>query len=266
MPKSIVARNREAWGHFVAYRPLIRELVARDLKVKYRRSFLGYLWSILNPLLMMVIQTIVFSYMFRTNIDNFPLYLICGNVLYSFFSDSTTIGMDCIVNNASLIKKVYIPKFIFPISIVTSRFVMLMLSLLATVIVMLATGAPFRPIALLFWVPLAILYVFCCGVSLMLSAFTVFFRDLQHIYGVLTMGLMYMTPIFYPMQSIDPVLQNYVRYNPLYSYIEMFRSFVMYGKNPDQFIWTNCICWALGTLLIGMTVFRKLQKKFILYI
>jgi ABC-2 type transport system permease protein len=143
---------------------------------------------------------------------------------------------------------------------------MLMLSLLATVIVMLATGAPFRPIALLFWVPLAILYVFCCGVSLMLSAFTVFFRDLQHIYGVLTMGLMYMTPIFYPMQSIDPVLQNYVRYNPLYSYIEMFRSFVMYGKNPDQFIWTNCICWALGTLLIGMTVFRKLQKKFILYI
>ena len=105
-----------SWHNFSKYRPLIRELVTRDLKVKYRRSVLGYMWSILNPLLMMLLQTLVFSYMFRFDIPNFPLYLICGNTLFNFFNESTNMGMGSVLGNASLIKKVYVPKFIFPIS------------------------------------------------------------------------------------------------------------------------------------------------------
>ena len=109
-----------SWHNFSKYRPLIRELVTRDLKVKYRRSVLGYMWSILNPLLMMLLQTLVFSYMFRFDIPNFPLYLICGNTLFNFFNESTNMGMGSVLGNASLIKKVYVPKFIFPISRVVS--------------------------------------------------------------------------------------------------------------------------------------------------
>ena len=115
-----------SWHNFSKYRPLIRELVTRDLKVKYRRSVLGYMWSILNPLLMMLLQTLVFSYMFRFDIPNFPLYLICGNTLFNFFNESTNMGMGSVLGNASLIKKVYVPKFIFPISRVVSSFVNLL--------------------------------------------------------------------------------------------------------------------------------------------
>ena len=125
-----------SWRNFSKYRPLIRELVTRDLKVKYRRSVLGYVWSILNPLLMMLLQTLVFSYMFRFDIPNFPLYLICGNTLFNFFNESTNMGMGSVLGNSSLIKKVYVPKFIFPISRVVSSFVNLLFSLAAIVLVM----------------------------------------------------------------------------------------------------------------------------------
>lgn len=132
-----------SWRNFSKYRPLIRELVTRDLKVKYRRSVLGYVWSILNPLLMMLLQTLVFSYMFRFDIPNFPLYLICGNTLFNFFNESTNMGMGSVLGNSSLIKKVYVPKFIFPISRVVSSFVNLLFSLAAIILVMLITRSPF---------------------------------------------------------------------------------------------------------------------------
>lgn len=151
---------RTSWGHFKKYRPLIRELVTRDLKVKYRRSFLGYVWSILNPLLMMLLQTLVFSYMFRFDIPNYPLYLICGNTLFNFFNESTNMGMGSVLGNSSLIKKVYVPKFIFPISRVVSSFVNLLFSLAAIVLVMLITRSPIYPTLLLVWAPW-----FCCSCS-----------------------------------------------------------------------------------------------------
>ena len=143
MSKSTQGQLHNSWHNFSKYRPLIRELVTRDLKVKYRRSVLGYMWSILNPLLMMLLQTLVFSYMFRFDIPNFPLYLICGNTLFNFFNESTNMGMGSVLGNASLIKKVYVPKFIFPISRVVSSFVNLLFSLAAILLVMLITRSPF---------------------------------------------------------------------------------------------------------------------------
>lgn len=152
------------------YTPLIKELVSRDLKVKYRRSFLGYLWSLLNPLLMMAIMTVVFSYMFRFDVPNYPLYLICGQTLWTFFNESTNMAMYSIVQNASLIKKVYIPKYIFPVSRVFSSFVTMSFSLAAIVMVMLFTKAQFYWTILLFFIPLFLLFLFSSGVSLILSA------------------------------------------------------------------------------------------------
>lgn len=248
------------------YTPLIKELVSRDLKVKYRRSVLGYLWSLLNPLLMMTVMTLVFSYMFRFDIPNYPLYLICGQTLWVFFNESTNMAMFSIVQNASLIKKVYIPKYIFPVSRVFSSFVTLSFSLVAIIIVMLVTGAQFYWTALLFFIPLFLLFLFASGVSLILSALSVQFRDVTHLYSVMTLGWMYLTPIFYPMSAIPEEVAVYIMANPITGYINFFRSLVLYGSFPAGQIWTQCIAWSVGALLVGILAFRKSQNNFILYI
>ena len=216
MQGKTTAQLRGSWHNFSKYRPLIRELVTRDLKVKYRRSFLGYVWSILNPLLMMLLQTLVFSYMFRFQIENFPLYLICGNTLFNFFNESTNMGMGSVLGNSSLIKKVYVPKFIFPISRVVSSFVNLLFSLAAIILVMLITRSPFHLTILLVWAPLVLLFLFTCGMALLLSALAVYFRDLQYLYGIVTMAWMYATPLFYPISALPPFMVAIVKLNPLY--------------------------------------------------
>ena len=188
------------------YKPLLNELVVRDLKVKYRRSFLGYVWSLLNPLLMMAIMSMVFSYMFRFDIPNYPLYLICGQTLWSFFNESTNMAMMSVIGNGSLIRKVYIPKYIFPLSRVLSGFVTMSFSLVAILIVMLVTRVPLTWNLLLFPIPLALLLLFCIGVGMALSALAVYFRDILHLYSVVVMAWMYMTPIFYPISALPEKL------------------------------------------------------------
>ena len=257
---------KQAWQHFLQYKPLLKELVSRDLKVKYRRSFLGYLWSLLNPLLMMAIMTVVFSYMFRFDVPNYPLYLICGQTLWTFFNESTNMAMYSIVQNASLIKKVYIPKYIFPVSRVFSSFVTMSFSLAAIAIVMLFTKAQFYWTILLFFIPLFLLFLFSSGVSLILSALSVQFRDVTHLYSVLTLGWMYLTPIFYPVTAIPSEVAVYIMANPMTGYITFFRSLVLYGTLPETGIWLQCMVWSVGALLVGVLAFRKAQNNFILYI
>lgn len=248
------------------YRPLIKELVLRDLKVKYRRSFLGYLWSLLNPLLMMAIMTMVFSYMFRFDIPNFPLYLICGQTLWSFFNESTTVAMQSVLSSGSLIRKVYIPKYIFPIARVMSSFVTMSFSLIAILIVMLVTGVPFHWHLLLAPIPLLLLLVFCIGISMVLSAFAVYFRDVLHLYAVLTMAWMYLTPIFYPLSALPKEVVTVVMWNPMYYYITFFRELVLYGNAPVLEIWAGCLGCSIIALVVGILVFHKLQKNFILHV
>ena len=258
MQGKTTAQLRGSWHNFSKYRPLIRELVTRDLKVKYRRSFLGYVWSILNPLLMMLLQTLVFSYMFRFQIENFPLYLICGNTLFNFFNESTNMGMGSVLGNSSLIKKVYVPKFIFPISRVVSSFVNLLFSLAAIILVMLITRSPFHLTILLVWAPLVLLFLFTCGIALLLSALAVYFRDLQYLYGIVTMAWMYATPLFYPISALPPFMVAIVKLNPLYHYINCMRCLVMYGTVPGPNTWFACIVCAVGMMVVGLAAFRKL--------
>ena len=266
MQGKTTAQLRGSWHNFSKYRPLIRELVTRDLKVKYRRSFLGYVWSILNPLLMMLLQTLVFSYMFRFQIENFPLYLICGNTLFNFFNESTNMGMGSVLGNSSLITKVYGPKFIFPIRRVVSSFVNLLFSLAAIILVMLITRSPFHLTILLVWAPLVLLFLFTCGMALLLSALAVYFRDLQYLYGIVTMAWMYATPLFYPISALPPFMVAIVKLNPLYHYINCMRCLVMYGTVPGPNTWFACIVCAVGMMVVGLAAFRKLQRNFILYL
>lgn len=263
-----VFNNITAWQHFKKYKPLLRELVVRDLKVKYRRSFLGYLWSLLNPLMMMMVMTVVFSFMFRSNIENFPLYLICGNTLWAFFNESTNMAMGSVLSNGALIKKVYIPKFIFPVSRVLSSFVTMSFSLVAILIVMIFTRTPVHWEILLFFIPLMLLLIFCVGMGMVLSAMAVYFRDIMHLYGVITMAWMYATPIFYPLdpEVLPQQIINLIKLNPMYHYINFFRQIVIYGNVPGINTWVACIASSVVSVAVGLAIFRKMQRNFILYL
>lgn len=255
-----------SFQYLLNYVPLMRELVKRDLKVKYRRSVLGYLWSLLNPLMMMCIMSYIFSTIFQSTVPNFPLYLICGQTLWTFFNESTSMAMNSIMANGSLIKKVYIPKFIFPISRVLSSFVTLSFSLAAILIVMLFTRATIHPTILLFFLPLVFLFLFCCGVGLILASLATYFRDITHIWGVATMAWMYATPIFYDPMILPERVRGTLQFNPMYHYLTVFRQLIVYGQMPSLGTWLICIAWALGVLAVGLAVFRKMQRNFILYI
>lgn len=251
---------------FRNYLPLLKELVKRDMKIKYRRSFLGYLWSLLNPLLMMCVLSFVFSTMFESAVANFPLYLICGQTLWNFFNEATNMAMFGIIHNGSLIKKVYVPKMIFPLSRVMTSFVTMSFSLIAIVIVMLFTRATIYWTVLLFWAPLVLLFVFSCGIGMALSALSVYFRDITHLYGVFTLAWMYATPIFYDASVLPEMVRNVLAWNPMYYYIQCFRQLILYGGIPGWNIWAVCIGSSLAALGLGVVVFNRLQKKFILYI
>ncbi len=256
---------KQALYQFLKYKPLIKELVGRDLKVKYRRSFLGYVWSLLNPLMMMAVLNYVFSSIFLPTVPNFLLFLICGQTLWNFFNESTTMAMYSVIQNGALIKKVYIPKFIFPISRVFSSFVTMSFSLLAILVVMIITGAKAYWTILLVWVPLLFLLIFSCGLGLILSSLSVYFRDITHLYGVLTLAWMYATPVFYEVSVLPESVQTTIQMNPIYYYITFFRSLILYGEFPVEML-LKCVIYSLVALAGGLLVFKKLQKNFILYI
>lgn len=253
----------ELWN----YKDLLKLLVSRDIKLKYRRSFLGYLWSVLNPLMIMVIMTIVFSTMFSRNIENFPVYLFCGQLLFNYMNNSTHQAIFSITSNAALLKKTYVPKFIFTVSKITSGMVDLVFSLGALVIVMVATRAKFTWYILLFPLVIIQLYMFCVGLGLFLAQANVFFKDSQFIYNAVTTAWMYLTPIFYPLESLPEWLIWFVKHlNPMYFYVGQFRDLVYVGTMPGPVITIAGWSAAIIMLTIGLWSFSKSEDNFILYI
>lgn len=170
---------------FYAFDELLKQLIIRDVKLKYRRSYLGYLWSILNPLMLMMVLVVIFSNLFRFDIPNFPLYLISGQFLFSFMTEATNMSVSSITGNASLIKKTYVPKYIFTVSKVGSSLVNLLFSLGALLLVMVFTNAEFSWNLLFFPIIIFEVFIFSLGLGLWLSAITVFFRDVQYLWGYL---------------------------------------------------------------------------------
>ena len=266
---------------FFRYWDLLVLLVQRDLKLKYRRSFLGYLWSVLTPLLSMTVMAIVFTEMFGKKIPFFPVYLICGNILFSFMREATTKAMTSVIENASLLKKTYVPKYVFTLSKVTSSMVNFVLSLGALVIVMIVMHVPFRWMNLLIIIPIVELYLFCIGLGMFLAAATVFFRDLKNIWSVVTLAWMYLTPIFYSIEmfydtkteTMKPLGLFIRRFNPMYAYIQQFRYFIIQhfdALRPIEAPWGLLVLrgaiFAAIMLLVGISTFSATKNKFILYI
>lgn len=252
---------------FQKYKDLIKELVVRDVKLKYRRSVLGYVWSILNPLLIMIVMTVVFSAMFKRNIENYPVYLLCGRMTYDFFTTSTNAAMRSVTGNAALMKKTYIPKYIFTVAKVTSSMVDYIFSLGALFIVMIATRAPFHPTILLLPLVFAQIYLFCTGLGFLLAELHVFFRDIQYIYRAITVAWLYMTPIFYPIEQLPSSVGMMIKlFNPLYYYVAQMRDLVLYGRMPGPRIFWGGWIFGILMMIIGVGVFQKYKDKFILYI
>lgn len=249
------------------YRALIRQLVLKDIKLKYRRSFLGYLWSVLNPMLVMVVMYLVFSHMFRFDVENYPAYLMIGQTLFTFMTEATNQAIYSITGNSALLKKVYVPKYIFTLSKVTSSLVNLLFSMGAMLLVFIFTNVEFSIYMLLMPAVLLELYLFCVGLGLFLAQAAVFFRDIQYIYSVLTTAWMYLTPMFYPMDQLPEGMQQAVRMlNPMYHYITQFRTLVLYHALPDAGTLCYGVIAALLFLALGTWSFLKSQDKFILYI
>ncbi|MCD8082580.1 MAG: ABC transporter permease [Clostridiales bacterium] len=252
---------------FLKYKDLLRELVVRDIKLKYRRSVLGYFWSILNPLFIMVIMTIVFSTMFNNSIENYPVYLFTGRMLFEFTTTSTRQAMNSVTGNASLIKKTYVPKYIFTLAKVTSAMVDLVFNFGALLIVILATRSKLTWTFLLFPLVIIQIYIFCCGLGFFLATYNVFFHDVHYIYNAVTTAWMYLTPLFYPIERLPEKVKIAIKlFNPLYYYIAQFRDMVYLGRIPGwRIFWGG---WLIAFLMfaIGLRVFLRKQDKFILYI
>ena len=248
------------------FRHLLILMVKRDFITRYRRSVLGVLWSILNPLLTMLVLTMVFSTIFRFDVPNFPVYILSGQLIFNFFSESTTLAMGSITGGAGTIKKVYVPKYIFPISRVLSSMVNLGFSFLAFLLVSFVTRAPLNWTIIL--VPIPILYVvmFSMGVGMLLSALAVFFRDITYIYGVGTTLLMFLTPIMYPVSILPPRVYHLIHLNPMFHFVDYFRELALNGNVPG--LWANIIClgFALFAFSIGLYAKMSHQDKYILYL
>lgn len=253
-----------AYNNFKKYQPLLKELVMRDIKIKYRKSILGVLWTVLNPLFMMMIMSVVFSTIFKNGIENYPVYIFSGQIIFNFFSESTSSSITAILGNASLIKKVYVPKYIFVLARVLSSLINLMASSCAFIVVLMVTGIELHYKMILGILPIVTLCMLSAGIGLILSAITVKFRDIEHFYSVFLTGLLYLCPIIYPMSFLPPVVRKVVSLNPLTNMLIMFRDVMtdnLYYSGKSTLI---AILEALVFLGIGLFVFYKRQDKFIM--
>ena len=250
--------------NFKKYKPLQSELAVRDIKTRYRRSMLGVLWSLLSPLCQMIVLSIVFSNLFRNNIENFPLYILSGQVIFNFYSESTSSSLTAIIGSASLIKKAYIPKYLFVLSRILSSAVNVMATFAALIVVMLATRAEFHYTMFLAVIPILFVILFSSGVGLILAAYAVKFWDIIHLYGVFITALMYLTPIIYPMSMLPGVVHKIVMMNPLTNMVLMFRNLALDGIMPGPMSFVIALVECAAVILIGLYVFYKKQDTFIL--
>ncbi len=264
---------RNSFANMKKYSFLMKQLIARDFKVKYKRSVLGIIWSLLYPVLMMIVMAVVFSQMFRMKVEgvNFLVYLMTGLVMFNYFSEASNTAMSSVVANFSLINKVYIPKYIFPISKILFVGINFLLTLIPLLFIILFTGSGETKCVINVWY-LLLPYVFICmilftaGVGLLISTISVFLRDMFYIYGIIIIIWNYVTPVFYDIRIIPENLQPIFKLNPLYIYINSARTIILYGQCPDIGTIIAMLLIGVFTLAFGSFVFKKNQDKFIYYV
>lgn len=240
---------------------VIRELTSREIKRKYARSYLGILWSVLNPLLTMIVMSLIFSTMFHRSIENFPIYYLTGNIIWILFSTGTNTCMNALVDNRTLLLKVKLPKQVFVLARAYTTFVNFLYTCVAYALVLVAFRIELSWTMALFPVVVLLVLLFTVGIGYMLSIVYVFFADIKYLYSVLLTLLMYMSAIFYPVESLSPMMREVVEMNPVYVAIAIARDCVLYGSYSTQEMWIRLISWSFGSFLLGYLVFRSKENK-----
>ena len=241
---------------------LLEEIVKKNFAARYKDSVLGILWSVLKPLLVMILLTIIFSTIFGRDIDNYPVYFFGGKCLFDFFTAGTNMCMNSIKGNQNILLRTAAPKPVFVMGSVLSEFLNFIITLIIFAAVMVATGAPFHfntmPFAV---IPVISLIMMITGIGLVLSILCVYYSDVRHLWSVVTMMLMYASALFYPMDIIPEPYHQYMILNPTFWVIDQFRHFTIWGTFPDLLNVINSLLLSSIMLVIGIIVFKKYQYK-----
>lgn len=241
---------------------LLEELVKRNFASKYKDSILGIIWSVLKPLLIMILLTIIFSTIFGGRIENYPVYFLSGKCIYDFFSLATNLSMNSLRSNINILKRTAAEKYIFILGGIVSEFLNFLITLVILVVVMIVTHAQFHLLtSALAIIPIISLLMMITGISLILAVLCVYFSDIQHLWSVATLMLMYASAIFYPMDIIPEPYYHYMILNPIFWVIDQFRTLVMYGNIPDILNIINLVLFSLIVLVSGIIVYKKYEKK-----
>ena len=244
---------------------LFTELVKRDFKKKYKRTYLGMVWSLLSPLLTLLIMRLVFTQFFG-RMDHYTTYLFCGNMIFAYFSDSAGRGMISLHSNSGIFTKINVPKYIFLFSTEVSALINFALTFVVFILFCVIDGVAITPLFLLLIIPIICLIIFNLGVGLILSALFVFFRDLQYLWGIFTTLLMYMSAIFYDVAQFPDRVEWLFLLNPVYVYISYFRTVVLGAAMPSLTVNLLALGYALVFFVIGALIYKKCNHKFIYYV
>jgi ABC-type polysaccharide/polyol phosphate export permease len=244
------------------YRELIRQFVSRSIKTRYKRSVLGVLWTLLNPLLTMIVLTIVFSQVFRFSVEYYPVYVLCGLVVWNFYSSTTSGAMSDMLWSGNLLGRIYMPKSVFAVSAVGTGLINLLLSLIPVFLIAIILRVQFTPALFVMPISILILAVFALGFGLTLSTAAVFFGDMEPVYNVVLTIWFYATPIIYPLEVIPEQFQWLVRLNPLYYLLIIFRDPLYLGTVPEAGIWLIAGLLAIVMLIIGATIFTSKSNEY----
>ena len=255
-------------ANFKKYSFLLKQLILRDFKIKYKRSVLGIVWSLLYPLLNMAVMALVFSNIFKFSTPgvNYLVYVLSGLVVFNYYAEASNLSMSSVVANFPLINKIYIPKYIFPLSKCLFAGINFLLTLIPLYIVILATGTGINIHHIALPYVYICLFLFTLGMGLILATVSVFLRDMFYIYGIVLTLWTYLTPIMYDIKLISPNLQAFFKLNPMYHYINFIRRIILYNEFPTPFTFGVCALSSIIVLCIGLILFRKNQDKFIYYV
>ncbi len=245
---------------------LFSELVKRDFKKKYKRTVLGMTWSMLSPLLQLLVMWMIFKNLYGRNTPNYITYLFAGNLVFNFFKDATTQGMTALDSNSAIFSKINVPKYLFLFSKNVAATINFLLTLVIFFIFAAFDGIAFGWNFFMLIYPIVLLQLFNIGIGLILSALHMFFKDMSHLYSIITMVVMYTSAIFYTVNSYTELGQKLFYLNPVYCYITYFREVVIGGMIPDLRLHVLCMLYALIALLIGFGMYKKYNYKFLYYV
>ena len=250
-----------------SYGFLFSELVKRDFKKKYKRTYLGMLWSLLSPLLTLLVMSLVFKHFFGNSTPHYTIYLFCGNIVFSFFSDSTSGGMGALLANADIFTKIKLPKYLFLLSRNVSSLINFGLTFIVFIVFCIFDGIAVTPLFSMLAIPIICLVIFNVGIGLILSALYVFFRDMQYLWSVFTLLLMYLSAIFYTTDRFAEMgVEHFFLLNPIYVYIGYFREIVISGAIPSPSYHLLSFGYAFFALVAGCAVYFGCNKKFLYYV